>query len=361
MPVGASTAVGRETPNTAPQSVLGFSTEFGKSLPQAAFPPATKGSMKLSSDPTRLVFNSLGRGVRRDAPQTRGRKLRKPFTNSPLEREPRFDRHGNTLSEIENMTEKHGPEFKQIVPVVADGLVRAVDLMSSVVPSAYAQRYALYDTSAVPSINMEDYLARVASNTFISPSSMVVALIFLDRVLARHKDLVLNQLNIYKLFFVACRVASKVVEVRTLSNKNFAPVGGVDLRHLNDLESKFLIDIRFDVYVQPSEFIHYCNQILQQCPVVSTVSYVERLRCVTNATRDDEADPQSPLALTRRRTPPDLASIVGLASSPLGGPSLPASTAVSLRQSSGSLVSSTLARSGDHRSPTRRAPSIGRR
>jgi hypothetical protein len=259
-----------------------------------------KRDLKVTSDPSRLLFNSLGRGIRRDPPQTRGRKLRKPFTNSPLEREMRTDRHGNPMTEIESLTEKHGTEFKQIVPVVADGLLRAVELMGGVNPSTYAQRYALYDTSAVPSISMEDYVTRIASNTFMSPASMIVGLIFVDRVLARHKDLLLTQLNIYKLFFVACRVASKVVEVRTLSNKNFAPIGGVDLRHLNDLEAKFLIDIRFDVYVQPQEFMHYCNQILQQCPIVSTVSYVERLRCVTNSTRDDEEE-RSPLAVTAKR------------------------------------------------------------
>jgi hypothetical protein len=293
-----TTTVGARSgdPSTMPHSSTLHSTEMQALGISSAKPAAAnqKRELKVTSDPSRVLFNSLGRGTRRDPPQTRGRKLRKPFFNSPLERELRTDRHGNPVSEIEALTEKHSTEYKQIVPVIADGLQRAVEVMGGVVPTTYAQRYALYDTSAVPSIVMEDYVNRIANNTFMSPSSMVVALIFMDRVLARHKDLILTSLNIYKLFFVACRVSSKVVEVRTLSNKNFAPIGGVDLRHLNDLEAKFLIDIRFDVYVQPQEFIHYCNQMLQQCPIVSTVSYVERLRLVTNNTREEDEEKSAP-------------------------------------------------------------------
>jgi hypothetical protein len=239
-----------------------------------------------------VIFNNLGRGQRRDPPQTRGRKLRRPFLNSPSEREQKVDRHGNPVSEIEALTEKHSTEFKQVVPVVADGLRRAVGHMKNVAPSSYASRYHLYDTSAVPTIAMEDYVQRIADNAFMSPASLIVALIFVDRVLARHADMLLTDLNVFKLFFIAARISSKVVEVRTLSNKNFAPIGGVDLRHLNDLEAKFLIDIRFDVYVQPKEFVLYCNQVLQQCPIVSTVSYVDRLRLVTSTTtaEDEEAN-----------------------------------------------------------------------
>lgn len=278
-------------PGTVPHSrdmlSLGESPAPAANKAPAAKTPA-KRELRTSSDQSRVLFNSLGRGVRRDPPQTRGRRLRQPFLNSPFERERKVDRHGNPVSEIEMLTEKHSTEFKQIVPVIADGLNRAVQHMSTVTPSAYAQRYGLYDTSAVPSISMEDYVNRIAGNTYISPSSLVVALIFVDRVLARHSELTLTHLNVFKLFFAACRVSSKVVEVRTLSNKNFAPVGGVDLRHLNDLEAKFLIDIRFDVYVQPKEFVHYCNQIMQQAPIVATVSYVDRLRLVTSSTNERE-------------------------------------------------------------------------
>jgi len=250
-----------------------------------------KRKLRVTSDQARVIFNSLGRGERRDPPQTRGRKLRRPFTNSPSEREQKVDRHGNPVSEIEALTEKHSTEFKQIVPVVADGLRRAVSHMKTVAPGSVPARYNLYDTSSVPTIAMEDYVQRIADNAFMSPASLIVAMIFVDRVLARHSDLSLTELNVYKLFFVACRIASKVVEVRTLSNKNFAPIGGVDLRHLNDLEAKFLIDIRFDVYVQPKEFVLYCNQVLQQCPIVATVSYVDRLRIVTSIqTKEDEAE-----------------------------------------------------------------------
>jgi hypothetical protein len=102
---------------------------------------------------------------------------------------------------------------------------------------------------------------RLAEYTYISPATLVAALIFLDRLCVRHNALLVTQLNVFKLFFVAVRVASKVVDLRTLNNKNFAAVGGISNRHLNDLEAKFLIDMRFDLYIQPREFFLYAQKV----------------------------------------------------------------------------------------------------
>lgn len=191
------------------------------------------------------------------------RRQRPAFTSSPYERETnRVSRSGRQLSELEILQDKHDPEFKQIVPSVADA-ISAVLAQHAILARTTAKdtRFDAYETSSVPGILVEDYVHRIAEYTYISPATMVAALMLLDRLSARFPKLLFSQLNIFKLFFVAVRVASKVVDLRTLNNKNFASVGGVSNRHLNDLEAKFLVDLKFDLFLSPNEFFHYATRL----------------------------------------------------------------------------------------------------
>lgn len=199
------------------------------------------------------------------------RRQRPAFTMSPAERETnRVSRSGRQLSELEILQDKHDPEFKQIVPSVADAVSAVLAQHGNVARTASKDtRFDAYETSSVPGILVEDYVHRIAEYTYISPSTMVAALILLDRLTQRFPKLLFTQLNIFKLFFVAVRVASKVVDLRTLNNKNFASVGGVSNRHLNDLEAKFLVDLKFDLFLSPGEFFHYAGRL--QPPQVASV------------------------------------------------------------------------------------------
>lgn len=220
------------------------------------------------SQQQRMLYEALAHTAPRPPDLSTRRKYREPFKSTPSEREVnRMSRHGRPLSELEILQEKHEPEFRLIVPVVADALSAALEQhieMSKATPRD--DKYAQYETNSVPNIQIEDYVHRIAEYTYISPATLVGALIYLDRMSLRHPTLLFTTLNIFKLFFVAVRVASKVVDLRTLNNRNFASVGGISNRHLNDLEAKFLIDIRFDLYVAPREFFLYVQRIVALLP-----------------------------------------------------------------------------------------------
>lgn len=187
------------------------------------------------------------------------RQKRIPFTSSPSEREMnKTSRSGRQLSEIEILQEKHEPEFKQIIPSIAESLSNVVQQhvqLARVI--AKDDRFAIYETNNVPGIQLDDYVHRIAEYTYISPASMLAAAIFLDRLCEKYPSLLLTERNIFKLFFVSVRVSSKVVDLRSLNNKNFASVGGVSNKHLNDLEETFLKHLRFDLFLAPTEFLEY--------------------------------------------------------------------------------------------------------
>lgn len=187
------------------------------------------------------------------------RQKRIPFTASPHERDMhKTSRSGRQLSEIEILQEKHEPEFKQIIPSIAESLGNVVQQHAQLARViAKDDRFAIYETNNVPGIQLDDYVHRIAEYTYISPASMLAAAIFLDRLCEKYPSLLLTERNIFKLFFVSVRVSSKVVDLRSLNNKNFASVGGVSNKHLNDLEETFLKHLRFDLFLSPTEFLEY--------------------------------------------------------------------------------------------------------
>jgi hypothetical protein len=265
----------QSSPESAPGTVPVSST-MTPSVPE---PP--KGSTRRPStrQVTRIMYDALGHAQPRPQEQARLARRRTPFQTTPGEREVnKVSRHGRQLTELEILQDKHEPEFWQIVPIVADCLSACVDQHTELAKTSPRDpRYSQYETATVPGIQIEDYVHRLAEYTYISPATLVAALIFLDRLCVRHTTLLITNLNVFKLFFVAVRVASKVVDLRTLNNKNFAAVGGISNRHLNDLEAKFLIDMRFDLYIQPREFFLYAQKITVQLPGKGeTVAVVQR-------------------------------------------------------------------------------------
>lgn len=224
------------------------------------FPP-------VAYEPDRRVYimENLGFPTNRPGRPSRdialqARLKRQPFLITPSEREiNKTSRSGRVLTEIEVLQEKHDPEFKQIIPAVADALTNVIAQHSQI--GTRDERFAMYETNNVPNIQLEDYIHRVGEYTYISPSSMLAAVIFLDRLCERYPLLTITNQNIFKLFFVSVRIASKVVDLRSLNNKNFASVGGVGNRHLNELEDAFLKYIKFDLFLSPAEFSEYSRRL----------------------------------------------------------------------------------------------------
>ena len=206
------------------------------------------------------------------------RRQRALFAMSPLERETnRMSRTGRQLAELDILQEKHEPEFRQLVPAVADALLAVVTQQSQQCADMHPDPYyAIYDTSNLPAIEMDAYVHRIAEYTYISPSTMLSSLILMDRLLRRHPKLYLTLRNVYKLFFVATRVASKVVDLRSLNNKNFANIGGISNRNLNELEAHFLVDMHFDFFLSPGEFQQYAQR-LQPRSAALPRNYLSRL------------------------------------------------------------------------------------
>ena len=192
------------------------------------------------------------------------RSQRPLFYHSPKERDTQvLSKSGRTLSEIEIFHTKHHPEFQQLIPFIIKTMRTIISIHNAYIlehGNNIHESLRPFETSQKPQISLEDYVWRVADHTYTSPATILSSFIYLDRLMHRY-HLLITDINCYKLFFVSIRVASKVLELRTLNNKNFAGIGGITNKHLNELEALFIGLLDFEVFISPLEFQRYASRL----------------------------------------------------------------------------------------------------
>ncbi|KAG5503530.1 hypothetical protein JKF63_05670 [Porcisia hertigi] len=217
------------------------------------------------------------------------RQTRVPLQRTPCER-PLHPIRPTTrnIGEIDILLEKYKPEFVQLVPSIADAMECVTqqnerllrELLHESQPTGGAStanggtlertRSLPYEVcprgfylfqSERPSGSYVALLTRFAEYTYISASTLLSAVIYLDRLCLRHPRLLLTARNIEKLLVAAVRVSSKVLDLRSVNNKNFASVFSVSVQDMNELESEFLRLMNFDFFLSPKEFENYAHLV----------------------------------------------------------------------------------------------------
>ena len=126
-------------------------------------------------------------------------------------------------------------------------------------------KYNSFDDSTfvcknIPEISIEDYLNRIRKYTEIEDSTLIIALIYIDRFLGNN-NIKLSMNNVHKILSTAVLLAIKYNEDEIYNNKNFAKIFGLKNRELNKLENKFLDLIDFKLFTSKKEFQLYYNKI----------------------------------------------------------------------------------------------------
>ena len=175
-----------------------------------------------------------------------------------------------------------------------------------------ARVYSIFKTSSVPEISLHNYISRICEFTYISPAVLVGGLVIFDRYISSYTNSIVNYFKlrssalldlidwdytlsdeshslpdhslseieiyqlltecpsftlspntIYKLIFACIRIASKAIDLKVLTNRHFAAVGGIQTGQLNDLENLVLLHLSFNVLITPSEFNCYKDYIME--------------------------------------------------------------------------------------------------
>ena len=246
------------------------------------------------------------------------RQTRVPLQLTPCERPLHPIRPtSRNVGEIDILLEKYKPEFVQIVPSIADamecvtqqnerllqrlmrdsqtptsgstaGANGARERMRSLPYEVCPHGFQLFQSERATGTYVA-LLNRFAEYTYISPSTLLSAVIYLDRLCLRHPRLLLTSRNIEKLLVAAVRVASKVVDLRSVNNKNFASVFSLMIQDMNDLESEFLKLMGFDFFLSPKEFNNYAHlvQLSGTCQQISSSLRLSSANVNPNAVSSD--------------------------------------------------------------------------
>ena len=106
-----------------------------------------------------------------------------------------------------------------------------------------------------PSVTIQRYLHRIFKYTFIEKSSLIISLIYLDRICKQ--KIFLTNYNIHKLLIISILLAIKYNEDSIFENKFYAKVFGINLNELNELEYEFINLIDFQFFINELEFNQY--------------------------------------------------------------------------------------------------------
>ena len=113
----------------------------------------------------------------------------------------------------------------------------------------------------IPLISIKDYLEQLYKYTKIDSSTIVLILIYIDRICNIYKCK-LSYYNIHKLILGALVVASKYNEDCSYTLKYYSKIGGVSQAEIFNLEYNFLALIQFKLFVTEELFCKYNDYLL---------------------------------------------------------------------------------------------------
>ncbi|NWJ10866.1 CNPD1 protein, partial [Crypturellus undulatus] len=119
----------------------------------------------------------------------------------------------------------------------------AVELLQKVAPSPIRRL-------------QKKYVAHVSREACISPCSMMLALVYIERLRHRNPEY-LQQISSSDLFLISMMVASKYLydegEEEEVFNDEWGAAGKVDVQTVNTLEMNFLSAVDWSLYTDPRE------------------------------------------------------------------------------------------------------------
>ena len=104
---------------------------------------------------------------------------------------------------------------------------------------------------------------RIFVRTLCSPTSLVLSIIYVDRLL-QSTGMNITFLNVHKLLLTAIMLASKFIDDVFCNNAFFAEVGCVTLNEVNQMEEVFLRSISFSLFVTEDVFLRYYSGLYQR-------------------------------------------------------------------------------------------------
>ena len=122
------------------------------------------------------------------------------------------------------------------------------------------QSKMVFSANLIPSISIEDYLLRIQTYANIEKSTLIISLIFIDK-LCHTADVTLTHYNIHRILFTAVLISIKYNEDSFFDNKYYSEIAGVKIKELKLLEYTFVSMVDFNFYVSNEIYKKYLDYL----------------------------------------------------------------------------------------------------
>ena len=171
--------------------------------------------------------------------------------NSKLNKDKNINNSDSEQSETEEESSKKIIIHKALLKEIDNTLTQIISEKKN-----SKNQNDIFSHGRVPKIPLFDYLLRIQKYTRIDNSTIIMALIYIDRVCIR-KGLTLTNYNIHRLLFTSILISIKFNEDIIYDNLLYSKIGGVPVEELNKLEHEFLKMIGFSLFVSEEVYKKY--------------------------------------------------------------------------------------------------------
>ena len=118
------------------------------------------------------------------------------------------------------------------------------------------QSRIVFSSNIIPNISLLDYLIRIQTYTNAEKSTLIISLIYIDRI-CNKANITLTYYNIHRILFSAILLSIKYNEDSFYDNKYYAQIAGVKMKELKILEYNFAKMINCTFYVSKEDYEKY--------------------------------------------------------------------------------------------------------
>jgi len=126
------------------------------------------------------------------------------------------------------------------------------------------QCVSMFHAYRPPSISTSNYLKRLHTYSFCSPTCLVSAFYLLERLAKKDKKYAITTLNVHRLLLVTLLISVKFLEDMSYDSLHFSNVGGIHVKELNRLELEILRELDFNVNISLEDFNRFEDSLLEE-------------------------------------------------------------------------------------------------
>jgi hypothetical protein len=123
-----------------------------------------------------------------------------------------------------------------------------------------SQRDMSFTSYKKPSLSIKDYLFRIQNYTEAEDNTIIIALMYIDR-LSDISSILLTPFNVHRILFVSILLAIKYNEDICFGFDFYAKIAGMPISDLKKMERDFVYLIKFKFFIDKEEFENYKSYI----------------------------------------------------------------------------------------------------